>query len=384
MRISKQTLITSLIVLMFALTVVLRVASLPTQNIDTKGYLKWYSLIEQRGFAAMADDFAVYTPPYLYLLWLATLVKGTIPPMLAIKLIPTVFDALSAFAVYKLVRLKYPQGQMPWLAAVGFLLLPTVIANSAAWGQIDSLYTSFLLLCVYFLLTERPAPAMLMLGVSVAIKAQAVFLLPFLAVMFFKKRIPWPTLLIPPLVYVVSILPAVWAGRPFMDALTIYISQAGEFPQIAMHAANLYSLIVGHPEWVKPAYYGGLALTVIVVGAWIFYYARRRFTLSPRLVLFTALMSVVLVPFLLPKMHDRYFYPADNLSYVLAFFWPGAWYIALGYQIISGLVYFIFLHSVGQVENRTLLTLSVLLNTLMVAHLVIRQWLETRKEVSGD
>ena len=83
MRISKQTLITSLIVLMFALTVVLRVASLPTQNIDTKGYLKWYSLIEQRGFAAMADDFAVYTPPYLYLLWLATLVKGTIPPMLA-------------------------------------------------------------------------------------------------------------------------------------------------------------------------------------------------------------------------------------------------------------------------------------------------------------
>ena len=384
MRISKQTLVTSLIVLMAALAIVLRVASLPSQNLDTRGYLKWYSQIDQRGFAAMADDFAVYTPPYLYMLWLATFVKGTIPPLIAIKLIPTLFDALSAFAVYKLVRLKFPQGQIPYLAAAGFLLLPTVIANSATWGQIDSLYTSFLLLCVYFLLTERPVPAMLMLGISVAIKAQAVFLLPFLAVLFFKKRIPWPTLLIPPLVYVLSILPAVWAGRPFLNALTIYISQTSEFPQIAMHAANLYSLMVGHPRWILPIYYGGLAMTAVFLCGWIIFYARRRFALSPRLVLFTALLSVVLVPYLLPKMHDRYFYPADNLSYVLAFFWPGAWYIALGYQVISGLVYFIFLHSVEQAENRLLLTLSVLLNTLMVAHLVIRQWLETREETSGD
>lgn len=376
---SKQTLITTLIVLMFALAVVLRVLSLPTQNVDMKGYLKWYSQIEQRGFAALADDFSVYTPPYLYLLWGASLVRSVIDPRLTLKLIPIAFDLLSAFAVYKLVRLKFPDGPVPWLAAAGFLLLPTVIANSAYWGQIDSLYTSFLLLCVYLLLKERPAPAMLMLGISLAIKAQAVFLLPFLAVMFFKKRIPWWTLVIPPLVYVVSILPAVFVGRPFMEALTIYISQTGEFPQIAMHAANLYSLIVRHPEWVKPAYYGGMVLTVIVVGAWIFFYSRRRFVLTHRLVLLTALMSTVIVPFLLPKMHDRYFYPADNLSYVLAFFWPGAWYIALGYQVISGLVYFIFLYSVGQFENRLLLTISVLLNTVMVAHLVIRQWLETRK-----
>lgn len=376
---SKQTLITTLIVLMFALAVVLRVLSLPTQNVDMKGYLKWYSQIEQRGFAAMADDFSVYTPPYLYLLWGASLIRNVVDPRLTLKLIPVLFDFLSAFAVYKLVRLKFPDGPAPWLAAAGFLLLPTVIANGAYWGQIDSLYTSFLLLCVYFLLKERPAPAMLMLGISLAIKAQAVFLLPFLAVMFFKKRIPWWTLVIPPLVYVVSILPAVFAGRPFMEALTIYISQAGEFPQIAMHAANLYSLIVRHPEWVKPAYYGGLALTVVLVSAWIFIYSRRRFTLSPRLVLFMALVSTVIVPYLLPKMHDRYFYPADNLSYVLAFFWPGAWYIVLGYQVISGLVYFIFLHSVGQFENRLLLTISVLLNTLMVAHLIIRQWLETKE-----
>ncbi len=376
----KQTLVTILIALMFVLAVGLRLASFPNQNLDTRGYLNWYSQIETRGFAALADDFSVYTPPYLYLLWLATLVRGVLPPLTAIKLIPVLFDALSAFAVYKLVRLKFPQGQAPWLAAAGFLLLPTVLANSAYWGQIDSLYTSFLLLCVYFLLTERPAPAMLMLGLSLSVKAQAVFLFPFLAVLFFKKRIPWPTLLIPPLVFVVSILPAVWAGRPFMEALTIYLSQTGEFPQLAMHAPNLYSLLVGHPRWVQVIYYGGLISAALFIAAWTFFYARRRFALTPRLILLTALMSAAIVPFVLPKMHDRYFYPVDNLSYVLTFFAPSYWYVALGYQIISGLAYFIFLNSVGDVQNRMLLTISVLLNTGMVAHLLIRQWLETRPE----
>lgn len=375
----KQTLITALIVLMFALAILLRVVSFPHQNVDTKGYLNWYSHFEQRGFAALADDFSVYTPPYLYLLWLASLAREMIDPRLSLKLIPTAFDLLSAFAVYKLVRLKYPQGQMPWLAAAGFLLLPTVILNSAYWGQIDSLYTCFLLLCVYFLLTERPAPAMWMLGLSLAIKAQAVFLLPFLAVMFFKKRIPWPTLFIPPLVYVASILPAVWAGRPFMEALTIYVSQSGEFQQVSMHAPNLYSFAVGHRAWIKPIYYGGLALTVILLGGWVLVYARRLFALTPRLVLLTALVSTVLAPFLLPRMHDRYFYPADNLSLVLAFFAPSYWYAALGYQVISSLVYALFLSSLTDQQSNLFLLTAILLNTGMVVHLTFRQWQETKE-----
>ena len=33
-------------------------------------------------------------------------------------------------------------------------------------------------------------------------------------------------------------------------------------------------------------------------------------------------MSVALVPFLLPKMHDRYFYPADIFSLLAAFYMP--------------------------------------------------------------
>ncbi|KXK11697.1 MAG: hypothetical protein UZ14_CFX002002665 [Chloroflexi bacterium OLB14] len=63
--------------------------------------------------------------------------------------------------------------------------------NSTGWGQIDSLYTSFLLLCVYFLLKEKPFYAMLMFGVAFSFKSQSVFLLPFLGIMFLKGKINW-------------------------------------------------------------------------------------------------------------------------------------------------------------------------------------------------
>ncbi len=379
MHISRKPLLTISAIALFLAAIALRVISLPYGNPDTHGYLQWYDQIAKNGFAALSGGFSVYTPPYLYLLWLATLARKFIPPLLALKLIPSLFDLLSAFAVYKLVRIKFPTGQMPWLAAAGFLLLPTVLVNSSYWGQIDSLYTSFLLWCIYFIMTERPLPALVMFGISASVKGQGIFIFPFLAVLALKKRIPWIYFLIPPIIYMISILPVVWAGRPFMDALTIYISQARTFSQIAMHAPNLYSL-VNKKSLLEPAYYGGLVAAVILIPAWIWFYARRRFALTPNLLLLTALLSVVIVPFLLPKMHDRYFYPADNLSFVLMFFWPAFWYVALGYQIISGLVYFLFLHSLTVTQNRAILDAAAILNTIMVLHLVVRQYLATSND----
>lgn len=374
MQTSKRWWITLAAVALFILAVVLRVAAAPHGNLDTDGYLRWYQLLARRGFGALAGGFAVYTPPYLYLLWAFTLLKGIIPPIAAIKLIPTLFDILSALAVYRVVRLRFRQGPLPWLASAGFLVLPTVVLNSAYWGQIDSLYASFLLWCLYWLLAERPLPAMLAFGASFAIKAQAVFLLPFLLVLALRHRLSWRYFLVPPLVYIASILPAVFAGRPLWDAMTIYFAQVKEFPQLAMHAANLYS-VVPH-RFASIAYYGGLAAAAVLLALWTLYYGFGRFEMdSHRAFLLTALLSLVLVPFLLPRMHDRYFYPADILSYVLIFFAPAYAVVAAGYQLISGLVYYIFLHSVTPEQNLLILRSAVLLNTIMVTGLVVHQFL---------
>jgi Gpi18-like mannosyltransferase len=370
-----------LIVLLLAASAALRWLALPRLNVDMElFYMEFYGYVAERGFSALGDNFSLAPPLHLYLIWLATLTRGVLSAPTALKLEAMSFDVLSAAAVYKIVRLKYKDGPLPLLAAALFLCLPTVIMNSSLWGQIDSLYTSFLLWCVYFLMKNRPLPSMVMFGLSVSIKLQAIFLLPFLAVLFFKQRIQWYHALIPALVYILTLIPATLAGRPFFELLTLYLSWSGEFPQLAMHAPNLYSFVVGHPAWRQPIYYGGLALTAIVLGGWVVVYARRRFPLDPKRILLTALGSAALTPFLLPRMHDRYFYPADKLSFALAILAPSYWYAAIGYQVISSLVYVLFLFSVTQQQNDLFLLTAILLNTGMVAYLLIRQWQETKLE----
>ena len=50
-----------------------------------------------------------------------------------------------------------------------------------------------------------------------------------------------------------------------------------------------------------------------------------------------ALMTLLVVPFFLPKMHERYFYPADVLSVAFAFYCPRLFYIPV---LIEGVSFF--------------------------------------------
>jgi Gpi18-like mannosyltransferase len=55
------------------------------------------------------------------------------------------------------------------------------------------------------------------------------------------------------------------------------------------------------------------------------------------------MLSLLLVPFFLPKMHERYFYPADVLSVAYAFFFPEQFFIPIGMILISLFAYQPFL-----------------------------------------
>jgi Gpi18-like mannosyltransferase len=52
-----------------------------------------------------------------------------------------------------------------------------------------------------------------------------------------------------------------------------------------------------------------------------------------------ALLCVLAVPFLLPKMHERYFFLADVISIVYAFSFPRAFLIPIVMQLVSLLSY---------------------------------------------
>jgi Gpi18-like mannosyltransferase len=85
---------------------------------------------------------------------------------------------------------------------------------------------------------------------------------------------------------------------------------------------------------------------------------------------YLALVSVACFPFILPRMHDRYFYPADVFSIVLAFYMPELWFVAVSYQVISVLVYSINLLQLGLMPN---LIIATTLNTGIISILLLKQ-----------
>jgi Gpi18-like mannosyltransferase len=360
---------------MFAFAIYLRYAGLHFISMDmSRDFIPWYHQLADGGYKALIQPSFSYTPPYLYLLLLATSLRPYLSDIVVIKLIPIFFDVCNAFLIYKIVRIRYPLGKVPILAAAILTLAPTVILNGAYWGQVDGFYTCFLLACLYFMLKDKPLPALLFFGIAFAIKAQAVFMGPFLALMFFKKHIHWSHFGMIPIVYLIFILPMIIIGKPVFGALTVYAAQAGSFQQASMNAPNPYIFI--RPHGYTTALIIGLSISAILVLIWLIIYARRKYSLTHPLLVLTALVSVACIPFILPKMHDRYFYPADIFSILLAFFIPELWFVAIGYQLISVLAYSIFLFHQSLMPN---LVVAAALNTSMVIILLWKQYQYSRK-----
>jgi Gpi18-like mannosyltransferase len=366
----KQFLITLSFSLMFALGVALRLLFLPAKTIDMRSYIQWYDYIAQHGIIpSLGGQSFGYNPPFIYLLSLATLTKSFLPEIVAIKLIPITFDLINAALVYQIVKTRFPDNNKPILAACLFWIAPTIMVNSAFWGQTDSLYMCFLLLTVLYLLKERPTAAVIAFALSISVKAQGIFLAPLLGVLFFQKRIRWHTFLLVPVVYVLTFLPTVLAGRPLDSLFSTYTAQGETFKRAAMNAANFYYFI-GNKDY-QTSLLIGIPLAALLLLTWVLIYGRKKYSFTPNLLVFTALVSVALTPFLLPKMHDRYFYPADVFSLVVAFFVPGAWFLPVAYQIISLLSYFPFLFTF---HTKGFVPVAILINSLTICFLLWKQW----------
>src|SRR5215217_8436860 len=145
------------------LALALRFSLFNFESIDYRLFLSpWYDFIVSKGgVSALGYEFADYTPPYLYLLTLATYLP--LPKLYAIKLISISFDFLLAFFVLLIVRLKY-ENRVVWMSSFFVALFaPTVFINSALWGQSDATYTSMLVASISFAIRQRPSLSLLSL-----------------------------------------------------------------------------------------------------------------------------------------------------------------------------------------------------------------------------
>ena len=366
--------------LMFTFGLALRLLFLPARTLDMGAYIQWYDYIARHGIVqSLGEQFSGYNPPFIYLLALTTLTKSFLPKILAIKLVPIALDILCVIFTYKIVKLRFPEGPRAMLAALVMWVAPTILINSSLWGQTDSLYTAFLLLCVYYLLKDHPTAGVIAFAVSFAIKAQAVFLAPLLAVLFFKRRIAWYTFFWIPIIYAAAFIPTMLAGRSITTIFSTYAVQSETFAKASMNAANFYFFL--RPRDYQTALLIGLPLSALLLLTWALVYGRKAYSTTPDILMHTALVSAALVPFILPKMHDRYFYPADVFSIIAAFYSPGMWFVAAAYQVISLLSYMPYLFAF---HPQNFIPPAVWVNAITLGYLLWKQWrMTSHDEVPG-
>ena len=310
-----------------------------------------------------------YTPTYLYLLYLVSILLSNLSPAAALKLPAILADFFAAYLVYRIVRRRYPSGPAPIFAYFAVLFAPTILLNSAFWGQSESTFTAFLLLCIYFLLAERNDLACLAFGVAFAFKLQAIFLAPLLVALVIKGRLAWKSLLWIPLVYLLLMIPAWLAGSPLGDLLRIYLEQTQSYPELTLNAPTFYAWL---PETLYAVFFpAGLIWAGSLVYLYLLAVYKSKAPLTQDLLVNLAMLAVLLVPFFTPKMHERYFYPADMLSIAYGFFFPQYFFVPIVMNLISFFAYQPFL--LGRaVLPMEILALAVLGLLVLVSQKVFR------------
>lgn len=299
-----------------------RLAMLEKETGDyTVFLLPWYQQMQPLSFAqAMREEIGNYTMPYRYFIWLMTRVP--LPPMYLYKLTTLLFEPLLAYAVMRLFELRAEKRSLGG-ALCAYLLtlaLPTVVFNGAYWGQCDAIYTALLLFGLCAALEERPYRAMAGFGLALAFKLQAVFLFPLLPVLWAVRRVRIKHLLALPGAWLAAQLPALLGGCALAHVLSPYFAQLGYSMDLTLNAPSLFQLFV--PEQMNPWMFRnyGIAMALVAAFGLCALLWRCRARLTPALLTDAAFLLVLAVPYLLPHMHERYFFAADALSVA---YWAG-------------------------------------------------------------
>ena len=131
----------------------------------------------------------------------------------------------------------------PRLAFPLTLLLPTVFMNSSWWGQMDAIFTAFLVWTVYFLLERRNLWACLFGGIALGVKFQPLFFAPVLLPLLVLQRLRLREILNVITGYVTTFVPAFFMGYPISFVVVRY---AANFLRSTHHwalgAATAYSI----------------------------------------------------------------------------------------------------------------------------------------------
>ena len=287
-----------------------------------RALLPWFQEMQTNGgLAALSKQVGDYC--LLYQTIIAVFTYVDMKAIYLYKLFSSIFDfLLSASIVYFTVNggnCTIFKKNTVVLCYMFVILLPTVVMNSAFWGQCDSVYTFFLLWSIWFLYKEKYRKSFILLGCAFAFKLQSILLVPLFFYIWVCRKNSFSLLNfeLTIMVFWLSGIVTYFYKRGLIDGFIIYILQVGEYKKMWMNVPSFWMLTGGDYASLHMV---AIFLTILILGIVFFLSVAGKISVVSfeKFISLAAFVEWTCILFL-PAMHERYTYVMDLLLLMLSF-----------------------------------------------------------------
>lgn len=356
-----------------------RVSLLYYVSDDYDAFLKeWVkNLGEMSVKEALCTSIGDYNLPYIYILLIFSRINFN--SMMLIKSLSCLFDVLLAYYVMKIVMRGVEDRRLQMASFVLTLAAPTVMINSAQWSQCDALFVTFCLISMLKALEGKGRACAIFWTVAFCFKMQAIFILPALGIALFMGKVQWKHLLWIPIVYILSLVPALLAGRSLMSCLDIYSHQTQEYAFLFHNAPTIWRFFEGadfESFSVVSVFSAGAAAILFV-----YFCSTFRKEMDDRDLIKLFFLSAMLIPYLLPRMHERYFYLADILALIYFMYDRRKWYIPTALILSSVIGYMFYFTEIVIIDQKYIAVVFLVILATETREFFRKFWHKTPDEI---
>ena len=346
-------------VLITVFSLIARIFLLKYTSGDYDMFLKpWFNELQTYGgLLGLSRNIGNYTPIYMTILAILTYLP--FDSLITIKIVSLIFDYIGAVFVFKIVlellKNKEYKHKIGLVIYGIYLFLPTILINSAYWAQCDSIYTSFVLISLYYLIKKRFTKGIVFWALAFSFKFQAIFIFPLYVLMYFSDRkIKFKNFLIIPLIVFLLSLPKAILSHNLLAGFDVYLNQSTTYKEyLTLNLPNAYSIYLkgianNNPNLINTRFPDmgiiGIISTLIIFITIALLAYKKKIKFDQKAIIDFGLWSILLCTFFLPQMHERYMFMADVIGLLYLVLNKDKYYIPIAIEMISlnGYMYLLF------------------------------------------
>lgn len=292
-------------------------------GMDIWHFKEWSRAAYLNGFTYFYSTvWSDYPPFYIYILWLVGAVYKLFfsisfdmnAPVFAIllKIPANIMDLTTAFLIFSIVK-KYKGFRVAFPTMLFYAFNPAIVYNSAIWGQVDSVFTLFILLALMFLTSERPELAGASMAVAILTKPQSLLLLPLFAILVVKNHKLLKltkTFVISSVIFIALALPFYFKSSLLL-LIKAYGSAYNEYSFTSLNAFNLWAFSgFMKPDGTVFFFLSYRVWSYILLGLLFIYVAYKTVKNGDNMSVYFASALMFFGFFMLfTRIHERYLFP---------------------------------------------------------------------------